>query len=65
MKNPAMPAEDFSFYLREKEGCFVWLGTAKDGETPWPLHNSRFVPDEKALESALCMHLAVLNEYLG
>ncbi len=65
VKNPAMPAEDFSFYLREKEGCFVWLGTAKDGETPWPLHNSRFDVDEDILwrGSALLAQTAI--DYLN
>ena len=65
VKNPAMPAEDFSFYLKEKEGCFVWLGTAKDGETPWPLHNSRFDVDEDILwrGSALLAQTAI--DYLN
>lgn len=65
VKNPAMPAEDFSFYLKEKEGCFVWLGTAKEGETPWPLHNSRFDVDEDILwrGSALLAQTAI--DYLN
>lgn len=65
VKNPAMPAEDFSFYLKEKEGAFVWLGTGKEGVEPWPLHNSRFDVDEDILwrGSALLAQTAI--DYLN
>ena len=37
---PAMTAEDFSFYLDKKPGAFAWIGTTPPGETVWPLHSS-------------------------
>lgn len=46
---PAMTAEDFSFYLNEKPGAFAWIGTTAEGEEVWPLHNSRFSPNEGVL----------------
>ena len=61
LRTPTMTTEDFGYYLHNTPGCFYHIGAGSE----YPLHNSRFVPDEKALESALCMHLAVINEYLG
>lgn len=46
---PAMTAEDFSFYLDKKPGAFAWIGTTKEGDTVYPLHNSRYSPDEDVL----------------
>ena len=64
VKNPAMPAEDFSFYLKEKDGAFVWLGTAKDGVKPWPLHNSRFDVDEDILWRGAALLAQTAMDYL-
>ena len=65
VKNPAMPAEDFSFYLKEKEGAFVWLGTAQEGRTPWPLHNSRFDVDEDVLWRGAALLAQTAIDYLN
>lgn len=67
VKNPAMPAEDFSYYLVEKEGCFVWLGsdTTPDDVTPWPLHNSRFDVDEDLLWRGSSLLAQVAIDYLN
>eukprot|EP00388_Colpodella_angusta_P021827 GDKJ01055591.1.p1 GENE.GDKJ01055591.1~~GDKJ01055591.1.p1 ORF type:complete len:436 (-),score=111.34 GDKJ01055591.1:65-1351(-) len=46
--DPIMPAEDFAFYLRERPGAFLFLGTGSE-DTSFPLHNSKF----KLLESAM------------
>lgn len=50
---PAMTAEDFSFYLEQKPGAFAWIGTTADGEEEWPLHSSRFEPNEGVLLSLI------------
>lgn len=65
VKEPAMPAEDFSYYLTEKDGCFVWLGTAKEGEPVWPLHNSRFDVDEDVLWRGSSLLAQVAIDYLN
>ena len=65
VKLPAMPAEDFSHYLEKKEGCFVWLGTAKEGEPVWPLHNSRFDVDEDVLWRGSSLLAQVAIDYLN
>lgn len=58
---PSMCAEDFAFYLNEKPGAFLWLGTGIEGETSYPLHNSRFHVDEDILwrGAALLAQLAL------
>lgn len=65
VKLPAMPAEDFSHYLEKKDGCFVWLGTAKEGEPVWPLHNSRFDVDEDVLWRGSSLLAQVAIDYLN
>lgn len=59
---PAMTAEDFSFYLNEKPGALAWIGTTAPGEEIFPLHNSHYAPNEDVLwrGSALFAEL-VLN----
>lgn len=46
---PAMTAEDFSFYLAEKPGAFAWIGTTAEGEEIWPLHSNHYSPNEGVL----------------
>ena len=65
VKLPAMPAEDFSFYLQRKKGCFVWLGTAKEGQEVWPLHNSRFDVDEDILWRGASLLAQIAIDYLA
>ena len=31
---PSMGAEDFSFMLERKPGCYIWLGAGRNGENP-------------------------------
>lgn len=64
VQNPAMPAEDFSFYLTEKEGCFVWLGTGKEDRENWPLHNNRFDVDEDVLWRGASLLAQTAIDYL-
>lgn len=47
-----MGAEDFSFYLKEKQGAIFDLGVRKKGKESAPLHSDKFDPDENALKIA-------------
>jgi amidohydrolase len=38
---PEMGSEDFAFMLRQKPGCYVWLGAGRRADTP-NLHNPRY-----------------------
>ncbi|MDR2614880.1 MAG: amidohydrolase, partial [Candidatus Accumulibacter sp.] len=40
-ESPSMAAEDFSYMLREKPGCYAWLGNGS-GNDGRPLHNPHY-----------------------
>ncbi len=65
VQEPAMPAEDFSFYLKEKKGAFVWLGTAEEGKEPWPLHNCHFDVNEDILWRGAALLAQTAIDYLN
>jgi len=56
---PTMGAEDFSFMLEQRPGCFFFLGTQRDENTAAPHHNARFSIDEAALETGVQMMVAL------
>jgi hippurate hydrolase len=45
---PSMGAEDFSFMLREKPGCYIWLGNGP-GEGGCTLHNPAYDFNDEAI----------------
>jgi amidohydrolase len=57
---PSPAGEDFSFYLKETEGLFVFLGTA--GPQEW--HHPAFDLDEKALPIAATFFAALASDAL-
>lgn len=44
-----MGGEDFAFYLEKMDGCFIRVGTYRDGRSKAGVHNSKFDPDEETL----------------
>lgn len=49
---PSMAAEDFAFMLRERPGCYFWLGAARSqGENPG-LHSSKYDFNDEVLPLA-------------
>ena len=68
VEKPALGGEDFSFFSREVPSLFLWLGCRPEGvskeEMP-PLHNNRFVPDEKAIPLGVEVLAFSALEYLG
>lgn len=56
---PTMGAEDFSYMLERRPGCFFFLGTQSDERTAVPHHNARFAIDESALETGVRMMVAL------
>lgn len=47
---PLMASEDFSFYLNEAPGCFIFVGTGNpDKGCDFPLHHPKFTLDEASL----------------
>lgn len=49
LRTANMGAEDFSFYLQERPGCYVRFGAQVPGREGFPAHSSRFDFDEAAL----------------
>jgi amidohydrolase len=56
---PTMGAEDFSFMLEQRPGCFFFVGTQSDERTAVSHHNARFAIDEAALETGVQMMVAL------
>lgn len=67
VEKPALGGEDFSFFSREVPSLFLWLGCRPAGvskeEMP-PLHNNRFVPDEKAIPLGMEVLVLCALDYL-
>jgi hippurate hydrolase len=57
---PRFMAEDFAFYLKRVDGCFVWLGT-KDDRFYCPLHSDKFGFSEEALVYGIEFYLRLLD----
>lgn len=49
-----MTTEDFGYYLYEAPGCFYHIGC----DCEYPLHSDKFCGDEKAIQTAMLMHIA-------
>ena len=57
---PLMTTEDFGCYVDHASGSFYHIGAGCE----YPLHSPYFIPTEKALETAVKMHVAVVKQYL-
>ncbi|MBR3349341.1 MAG: amidohydrolase [Solobacterium sp.] len=60
MDRGTMTSEDFGYFLLERPGSFYHIGV----NSPYPLHNAKFNPDESAIAYAAAAHAAVIIEYL-
>ena len=54
-----MGAEDFSFMLQRRPGCFFFLGSQSDERTAVAHHNARFAIDEACLPAGVQMMVAL------
>lgn len=60
--SPSMAAEDFSYYLQNVPGCFIFVGANKDSTQPIiPHHHPRFDIEEKSMKHAaeLLIHMTL------
>lgn len=53
-----MIGEDFSFYGQKVPAVFYWLGCRQEGAPFYPLHSSRFCPDEEAMRTGMLTMLS-------
>ncbi len=61
--DPSMAAEDFSFMLREKRGCYFWLGAKKSGSNPG-LHSAYFDFNDALLPIGANMWVSLVQNQL-
>ncbi len=59
---PSMASEDFSYYLMEKPGAFIWLGCKT--EEIESLHHPKFHFNEQILEYGVGEAIKVITEFL-
>ena len=65
IKNPSMGAEDFSYYLMEIPGTFIWIGTYnKEKNIVYDLHHPKFNIDEDIIEKAVSLYTKVILDFL-
>ena len=58
---PVMGGEDFSYYLKEKEGAFIFVGMG--GEySEYPHHHAKFNIDERAMEDAIQLFIMIARQ---
>ncbi|MWV45149.1 amidohydrolase [Paenibacillus sp. HJL G12] len=61
-----MPAEDFSYYLQEIPGCFMFVGAGNpDIQAIYPHHHPRFDFDETAMLSAAKLLVTMTQSFQG
>jgi len=60
---PAMTAEDFSYMLLEKPGCYVWLGCGEK-KNPTALHNPRYDFNDKAIPIGVAYWVSLVQTIL-
>lgn len=65
MQRPSTASEDFSNYLFQIPGSFLWLGCCTDESTAYPLHHPKFSMDETALKTGTAIHVAMASRYLA
>ena len=62
--HPIMIAEDFSFYLKEKPGCFMFVGAGNEAcGAIYPHHHPKFDFDEAAMKHAMRMLIVTAETY--
>jgi len=58
-----MGAEDFSYMLREKPGCYVWIGNG-EAEGGCMLHNPRYDFNDAVLPLGVAYWVALVKRML-
>jgi amidohydrolase len=65
-KYPTMFSEDFTYYQQKVPGLYLHLGVRRPGLKKMPgIHSATFLPDERALQTAMTVHTALCIDMLG
>lgn len=60
-----MATDDFSKYLEKFPGCYIFIGARLENETPYPVHNCKFNPDERIMDLVEKYYIQYINEYMN
>ena len=60
-----MGGEDFSYYLKARPGCFVFVGSRAPGTEIKPHHHPSFDIDEEALMIGTSFFVQLIRDLLG
>ncbi|CAH0491693.1 unnamed protein product [Peronospora farinosa] len=60
---PLMAAEDFSYFLQERKGCYFFLGTKEDGDSDKmrALHSNQYDFNDKAIPLGIRLFMGILQ----
>jgi hippurate hydrolase len=58
-------AEDFSYFLNEIPGSYVWLGARRPEETTTPLHTNNFDFNDELIKIGANYYLEITKEEIG
>lgn len=61
---PSMGAEDFSYFLQEKPGCYIWLGNGP-GEGGCTLHNPHYDFNDEAIPYGVAYWVRLAQRWLA
>ena len=62
---PMMGAEDFSYFLEQKPGCFYFVGSANEERgLNWGHHHPRFDIDEESMANGMEVMVRTVLRYL-
>jgi amidohydrolase len=64
--HPVMYSEDFAYYQRQAPGLYAHLGVRPKNRRAMPnIHSAHFLPDERALRTAMKLHCGFVLEMCG
>lgn len=62
---PCLASEDFSFYLLEKPGAFIFLNNIKYGEKPLSLHSPYMNFNDNIISTGVLLNIKISEHRLG
>lgn len=60
-----MASDDFSKYLEKYKGCYIFVGAKNKNIENFPVHNSKFNPNEDIMKPLLKYYIEYIKEYLN
>jgi len=63
-RRQTMGGEDFSYFLQEKPGCFVFVGSRAPGTAVKPHHHPSFDIDESSLPIGVSFFVRLVQHLL-